>query len=38
MEKDIGGISVKMLSKEKKTLEMSQLTHREVMNTKPIMV
>ena len=38
MEKDIGGISAKMLSKELKTLEINQLTHREVMNTKPIMV
>lgn len=38
MEKDIGEISAKMLSKELKTLEMNQLTHREVMNTKPIMV
>jgi DNA-binding HxlR family transcriptional regulator len=38
MEKDIEGISAKMLSKELKTLEMNQLIHREVMNTKPIAV
>lgn len=38
MEKDIGEISAKMLSKELKTLEMNQLIHREVMNTKPITV
>lgn len=38
MEKDIGEISAKMLSKELKTLEMNQLIQREVMNTKPITV
>ena len=38
MGKDIGRISAKMLSKELKTLEINQLTHLEVMNTKPIMV
>lgn len=38
MEKDIGEISAKMLSKELKTLEMNQLIHQEVMNTKPITV
>lgn len=38
MEKDIGGISAKMLSKELKTLEANELVTRTVMNTKPITV
>lgn len=38
MEKDIEGISAKMLSKELKLLEVNKLVKREVMNTKPITV
>ncbi len=38
MEKDITGISAKMLSKELKLLEVNKLVHREVMNTKPVTV
>jgi DNA-binding HxlR family transcriptional regulator len=38
MEKDIDGISAKMLSKELKTLELNQIVHREVMPTKPVTV
>lgn len=38
IEKDINGISAKMLSKELKTLEINGLVSREVMNTKPITV
>lgn len=38
IEKDIEGISAKMLSKELKSLEANNLIRREVMNTKPITV
>ena len=38
MEKDIEGISAKMLSKELKMLEVNKIVHREVMPTKPITV
>ena len=38
IEKDIDGISAKMLSKELKTLEANELVTRTVMNTKPITV
>lgn len=38
MERDIEGISAKMLSKELKSLEANQLISREVMETKPITV
>lgn len=38
MEKDIEGISAKMLSKELKALETNHIVHREVMKTKPITV
>ena len=38
MEKDIEGISAKMLSKELKMLEINKIVHREVMSTKPITV
>lgn len=38
MEKDIEGISAKMLSKELKALEINMLVHREVMATKPVTV
>lgn len=38
IEKDIEGISAKMLSKELKSLEANQLVRREVMNTKPVTV
>ncbi|MCI0920046.1 winged helix-turn-helix transcriptional regulator [Sphingobacterium rhinopitheci] len=35
MERNIVGISAKMLSKELKSLEENKLIHREEMNTKP---
>ncbi|BFM42081.1 hypothetical protein CFS9_07220 [Flavobacterium sp. CFS9] len=38
MEKDIEGISAKMLSKELKNLEINKIVHREVMDTKPVTV
>lgn len=38
MEKDIEGISAKMLSKELKILEVNKIVSREVMNTKPVTV
>ena len=38
MEKDIEGISAKMLSKELKMLEVNKIVHREVMPTKPVTV
>jgi DNA-binding HxlR family transcriptional regulator len=38
IEKDIGGISAKMLSKELKILELNKIIHREVMKTKPVTV
>lgn len=38
MEKDMDGISAKMLSKELKSLEENKLVSREVMPTKPITV
>jgi len=38
MEKDIDGISAKMLSKELKMLEVNKIVHREVMPTKPVTV
>lgn len=38
MERDIEGISAKMLSKELKDLEVNNLVKREVKNTKPITV
>lgn len=38
MEKDIEGISAKMLSKELKALEVNQIVKREVMDTKPVTV
>lgn len=38
MERDIDGISAKMLSKELKDLEANKLVNREVQNTKPITV
>ena len=38
MERDITGISAKMLSKELKDLEAHKLVKREVLNTKPIQV
>lgn len=38
MEKDIDGISAKMLSKELKTLEMNRLINRTVLPTKPVSV
>src|SRR6478609_728344 len=38
MEKDIEGISAKMLSKELKLLEANQIVFREVMSTKPVTV
>ncbi len=38
MEKDIEGISAKMLSKELKMLEANQLVSREVMPTRPVTV
>lgn len=38
MEKDIDGISAKMLSKELKMLEANHIVRREVMPTKPVTV
>ena len=38
MEKDITGISAKMLSKELKTLEANKLVSRQVMDTRPITI
>lgn len=38
IERDIEGISAKVLSKELKELEANQLVHREEMKTKPITV
>lgn len=38
MERDIEGISAKMLSKELKDLETNLLVHREVNDTRPITV
>jgi DNA-binding HxlR family transcriptional regulator len=38
MEKDIEGISAKMLSKDLKVLEVNKIVRREVMPTKPITV
>ena len=38
IEKDIEGISAKMLSKELKSLEANEIVTREVMKTKPITV
>lgn len=38
IEKDIEGISAKMLSKELKTLEINHIVQRQVMDTKPITV
>lgn len=38
IEKDLEGISAKMLSKELKTLEANLIVSRNVMNTKPITV
>ncbi|NIF06159.1 helix-turn-helix transcriptional regulator [Chryseobacterium sp. Tr-659] len=38
MEKDIEGISARMLSKELKALEFNKMVRREVMDTKPITV
>lgn len=38
MERDITGISAKMLSKELKDLEANKLVHREVKDTKPVTV
>ena len=38
MERDITGISAKMLSKELKDLETNKLVNREVQDTKPITV
>lgn len=38
IEKDIEGISAKMLSKELKILELNKIIHREVMKTKPVTV
>jgi DNA-binding HxlR family transcriptional regulator len=38
MEKDIEGISAKMLSKELKSLEANLIVNRTVMNTKPVTI
>ena len=38
IERDIDGISAKMLSKELKDLETNKLVQREVQNTKPVTV
>ncbi|SRR5690606_7611011 len=38
MQREISGISAKMLTKELKDLEENQLVHREQQNTKPITV
>lgn len=38
MEKDIGGISAKVLSKELKDLELSGLVERKVLETRPVTV
>ena len=38
MEKDITGISAKMLSSDLKWLEANKIVHRQVMETKPITV
>ncbi|MDH2207805.1 MULTISPECIES: winged helix-turn-helix transcriptional regulator [Empedobacter] len=38
MERDIEGISAKMLSKELKDLEVNKMVYREVQNTKPVTV
>jgi DNA-binding HxlR family transcriptional regulator len=38
MEKDLEGISAKILSKELKTLELNLLVHREQRDTRPITV
>ncbi len=38
MEKDIEGISAKMLSKELKSLEANKIVHRQIMDSKPVTV